>query len=44
MHLADASLWFAIASMLATLDLSKATDEAGKIIEPQPEYKNATFR
>ncbi|KAH9853035.1 cytochrome P450 [Lenzites betulinus] len=43
-HLADASLWFAIASMLATLDLSKATDEAGKTIEPQPEYKNATFR
>ncbi|KAI0823101.1 cytochrome P450 [Trametes gibbosa] len=43
-HLADASLWFAMVSMLAALDISKATDRAGKTIEPRVQYNNSTFR
>ncbi|KAH9849405.1 cytochrome P450 [Lenzites betulinus] len=43
-HLAEASLWLAMVSMLATLDFSKATDAEGNTIEPDPEYNDATFR
>ncbi|KAI0826661.1 cytochrome P450 [Trametes gibbosa] len=43
-HLAEASLWLAMVSMLATLDFSKAKDGAGNTIEPDPEYNDATFR
>ncbi|KAJ7894417.1 cytochrome P450 [Mycena olivaceomarginata] len=37
-HMASASLWLTIASMLATLDISKAIDEQGNVIEPTYEY------
>lgn len=43
-HLADSTLWIAIACMLATLDFGKAIDASGEPIEPQPEYNNSTFR
>ncbi|KAI0639049.1 cytochrome P450 [Trametes polyzona] len=43
-HLADASLWLAMACMLATLDFGKALDTEGNAIEPRPVYKNPTFR
>lgn len=43
-HLADSTLWIAIACMLATLDFDKAIDASGEPIEPQPEYNNSTFR
>jgi hypothetical protein len=36
--MASASLWLTIASMLATLDISKAIDEQGNVIEPTYEY------
>lgn len=34
-HLADASLWIAVASILATITISKALDENGKEITPE---------
>ncbi|KAF9002130.1 cytochrome P450 [Cyathus striatus] len=36
-HLADASLWIVISSMLATLDIGRALDEEGKEIIPKVE-------
>lgn len=43
-HLVESYLWFAIACMLATFDFTKATDADGDVIEPQPEYLDASFR
>lgn len=37
-YVADASLWSAIASMLAVFDFLKATDENGKDIEFEPRW------
>ncbi|KAJ6579966.1 cytochrome P450 [Mycena vulgaris] len=37
-HMAVASLWITIASMLSTFDIKKAVDEYGKEIEPSHEY------
>ncbi|KZT03231.1 cytochrome P450 [Laetiporus sulphureus 93-53] len=37
-HLAYASLWISIASILSTLDIYKLKDERGKYIEPSGEY------
>ncbi|KAJ6550242.1 cytochrome P450 [Mycena capillaripes] len=37
-HLASDSLWLTIASMLATMDIKKAVDEEGKVVEPSYEY------
>jgi len=37
-HLVKASLWVAIASILAELRIEKAKDSEGKIIEPNPEW------
>ncbi|KAI0325277.1 cytochrome P450 [Cubamyces sp. BRFM 1775] len=37
-HLACASIWIAIASVLSTFTLSKAVDEDGNVIEPSGEY------
>lgn len=34
-HLADASMWIAIASLLATFKFSKARDASGGVIEPK---------
>ncbi|KAJ2987769.1 hypothetical protein NUW54_g9327 [Trametes sanguinea] len=39
----DSSLWIAIASMLASFDISKAVDEFGKPIEPEVVYDNSVF-
>ncbi|KAF9232016.1 cytochrome P450 [Melanogaster broomeanus] len=39
-YTADASLWSAIATMLATLDFSLAKDAEGKEITPEPKYLN----
>jgi hypothetical protein len=44
MNLVDSSLWFLLASMLATLDISKAVDEHGNTIEPVVEFDNPIFR
>ncbi|KAG6375513.1 cytochrome P450 [Boletus reticuloceps] len=37
-HVADASMWIAIASMLATLDFLKAKDDHGNEIDFSPEF------
>lgn len=37
-HIADASLWSAIASMLAVFDFMKATDASGKDIDFEPRW------
>jgi len=44
-HVADASMWIAIASMLATLDFLKAKDDDGNEIDFSPEFTSgATSR
>ena len=43
-HLIDSSVWLLIASMLATLDISKAVDEHGNTVEPVVKYDNSIFR
>jgi len=43
-NLVDSSVWLLIASMLATLDISKAVDEHGNTVDPVVEYENPIFR
>lgn len=43
-NLVESSVWLLIVSMLATLDISKARDDAGNVIEPKVEFNNAVFR
>ncbi|KAI0635149.1 cytochrome P450 [Trametes polyzona] len=43
-HLVDSYLWLVVACMLATFDFEKAKDENGNVIEPEPEYNDASFR
>ncbi|KAI0357169.1 cytochrome P450 [Trametes cingulata] len=43
-HLVEAYLWHTIACMLAVFNFSKASDEAGELVEPRPEYHDAAFR
>lgn len=42
MHLADASVWIAIASLLATVDVTKAVGEDGAEITPDPAFTLGT--
>jgi hypothetical protein len=37
-------MWLLIVTMLATLDIAKATDEYGNIIEPNVEFNDSVFR
>ncbi|THH16045.1 hypothetical protein EW146_g4546 [Bondarzewia mesenterica] len=39
-YMARGSIWIAIVSILATLDISKAVDKDGKAIEPTDEYSS----
>ena len=34
-------MWFTIASMLATMNITKGVDENGAVIEPSGEYESA---
>ncbi|KAF8811120.1 cytochrome P450 [Phlegmacium glaucopus] len=43
-HLVESSAWLLIASVLATLKISKAVDEHGNIVEPVVQYDNSIFR
>ncbi|KAF9241404.1 cytochrome P450 [Melanogaster broomeanus] len=43
-HIADASLWIAMATMLATLDFCLAKDAEGKDITFEPKYINGVAR
>jgi cytochrome P450 len=44
MYLIDSSIWLLLATMLATVDLSKATADDGSLIEPCVRYQNRVFR
>jgi cytochrome P450 len=41
---AEASIWIQMATVLATLDLSKAVDDKGRVIEPKRQYSTAVVR
>ncbi|KZT03623.1 cytochrome P450 [Laetiporus sulphureus 93-53] len=43
-HLAESSLWIVMASMVATLDMKKAVDAQGNVIEPTISFENSVFR
>ncbi|KAJ7855065.1 cytochrome P450 [Mycena leptocephala] len=40
-HMATSSVWIAVASILATFDITKAVGEDGKVIEPNHDYFSA---
>lgn len=44
MHLIESSFWIVMASMIATMDISKAVDEQGDVVEPEIVFDNAVFR
>ncbi|KAF7358497.1 hypothetical protein MVEN_00900400 [Mycena venus] len=39
-HMASATIWITVASMLAAFDIKKAVDEESKVIEPSFEYSS----
>ncbi|KAJ7148780.1 cytochrome P450 [Mycena crocata] len=43
-NLAESSVWVLMATVLATLDISKTKDNFGRPIEPKVEFNNAVFR
>ncbi|KAJ7910500.1 cytochrome P450 [Mycena leptocephala] len=43
-NLVESSVWLLITTALATLDISKAKDDFGNIIEPKVDFNNAVFR
>ncbi|PFH51601.1 hypothetical protein AMATHDRAFT_142046 [Amanita thiersii Skay4041] len=43
-NLVESSIWLVIASMIATLDIKKAVDEQGNVIEPEVKFENPIFR
>ena len=43
-HLVESSAWILIVSMLATLNISKAVDEHGNVLEPEVKFENPIFR
>ncbi|KAF7419532.1 hypothetical protein PC9H_002123 [Pleurotus ostreatus] len=43
-NLTDSSLWYLMVCMMATLDISKATDDFGNVIEPKVDFNNSVFR
>ncbi|KAF9652712.1 cytochrome P450 [Thelephora ganbajun] len=43
-YLVQSSAWILMASLLATMDISKAVDANGKQIEPEVKYENSIFR
>ncbi|KAK0186879.1 cytochrome P450 [Armillaria mellea] len=43
-HLVESSAWLLIANMIATLDIRKAMDDEGNVIEPVIEFDNSVFR
>lgn len=43
-NLIESSAWILIASILATLDIRKARDEAGNVVEPEVVFENSVFR
>lgn len=43
-HMATATIWMAVASILAAFKITKAIDEDGNIIEPSGEYSSGLGR
>lgn len=43
-YLAEATVWLTIVCILATFDISKAVDENGNVIEPDPEFLSSFLR
>jgi cytochrome P450 len=43
-HLAESIVWMLIVSMIATMDVRKAKDESGNVIEPLVKFGNGIFR
>lgn len=43
-HMAWSFLWIMVASMLATMNITKAVDENGVLIEPSGEYEPGLFQ
>ncbi|KXN84122.1 O-methylsterigmatocystin oxidoreductase [Leucoagaricus sp. SymC.cos] len=43
-NLVDSSVWLLIASIIATMDISKSVNEKGKTIEPEYVFDNFIFR
>ena len=44
MHVAQASIWIAIASVLATFDIQKRKDAMGEDIEPSVQFESGIVR
>ncbi|KAF5381704.1 hypothetical protein D9615_005603 [Tricholomella constricta] len=43
-NLVESSIWLLMTAMIATLDISKAVDESGQVVEPQVDFENPIFR
>jgi hypothetical protein len=43
-HLIESSMWLLMVTMLATLNMSKPTDEYGHTIEPNVQFNDSVFR
>lgn len=43
-HLIESSMWLLMVTMLATLNMSKPTDEYGRTIEPNVQFNDSVFR
>lgn len=43
-NLIHSSIWLVMVSMLATLDISKAVDGQGNVVEPEIKFENPIFR
>jgi cytochrome P450 len=43
-HLVESSVWMLLATMMATMRISKARDEMGEIVEPEVKFENSVFR
>lgn len=43
-NLVESSIWLLMVSMLATLDIAKAVDDLGNVIEPEVQFDNSIFR
>ena len=43
-HLVESSTWLLMASMMAALDLSKAKDIRGNVVEPITRFEDSVFR
>lgn len=42
-HMARASIWIVVASLLATFDITNAVDDNGDVVEPSGEYSQGNI-